>query len=141
MNIDFNILYGIQAFLQFIHDNWTAIFVCIGLIISIIKKAKGFFNKSDEEKIAIAKKQIQETMLKLITDAEVDYLEWTKAGDIKRSQVIKQIFEMYPVLSKITNQEEIIVWIDEVIDESLEVMREIFENTEEIEKEIEIIVE
>lgn len=128
MNVEFNFLYGIQNFLQFINDNWTVIIVIIGLAISIAKKTKDFFSKSDEEKIAIAKKQIQETMLKLITDAEVDYKEWTKAGNIKRSQVIEQIFEMYPILSTVTNQEEIISWIDNIIDESLVTMREIFAN-------------
>lgn len=129
--MNLNILHGIQNFLQLINDNWTIITVIIALIISIAKKAKDFFNKSDEEKIAIAKKQIQETMLKLITDAEIDYLEWVKAGGIKRSQVIKQIFEMYPVLSNVTNQDELIAWIDEMIDESLKTMREIFENGDE----------
>lgn len=128
MNVDINFLYGIQNFLQLINDNWTIITIIIALIISISKKVKAFFSKSDEQKIAIAKKQIQETMLKLITDAEVDYKEWVKAGNIKRSQVIEQIFEMYPILSTVTNQEEIITWIDSVIDESLVTMREIFAN-------------
>ena len=128
MNIDFNILYGIQNFLQFINDNWTSITIIMALTISISKKAKAFFSKSDEEKVSIAKKQIQETMLKLITDAEVDYKEWVKAGNIKRSQVIEQIFDMYPILSTVTNQEEIISWIDSIIDESLVTMREIFAN-------------
>ena len=131
MNVDINILYGIQNFLQLINDNWTIIVVIIGLIISITKKIKDFFGKSDEEKITIAKKQIQETMLKLITDAEVDYKEWIKAGDIKRSQVIEQIFDTYPILSTVTNQEEIIAWIDSMIDESLVTMREIFANNAE----------
>ena len=131
MNVDMNILHGIQNFLQFINDNWTSIVIIIGLIIAIAKKAKNFFSKSDEEKIAIAKKQIQETMLKLITEAEVDYIEWIEAGSIKRSQVIERIFNMYPILSKVTNQEDLIEWIDDVIDESLEIMREIFaKNTE-----------
>lgn len=123
-----NILNGIQNFLEFTNNNWTSITVIIALIITIVKKAKDYFNKSDEEKIAIAKKQIQETMLKLITDAEVDYLEWTKAGGVKRAQVIEQIFKKYPILSNVTNQEEVIKWIDEVIDESLKTMREIFDN-------------
>lgn len=122
-----NILQGIKNFLMFVNDNWTMIAVIIALVIAIAKKAKDFFSKSDEEKIAIAKQQIKETVLKLITEAEVDYYEWVQAGAIKRSQVINQIFEMYPILSKVTNQEELIAWIDKVIDESLEVMREIFE--------------
>lgn len=122
-----NILTGIQNVLEFINENWTAIIIIIGLVIAIVKKAVNFFKKTDDEKIAIAKQQIKETMLKLITDAETDYLEWVGAGAIKRSQVIEQIFAYYPILSKVTNQEELIAWIDEVIDESLKTMREIFE--------------
>lgn len=122
-----NILTGIQNLLEFINENWTAIIIIIGLVIAIVRKAVNFFSKSNDEKIAIAKQQIKETMLKLITDAETDYLEWVGAGAIKRSQVIEQIFAYYPILSKVTNQEELIAWIDEVIDESLKTMREIFE--------------
>lgn len=139
MDIDVNLLYSIQNLLQFINDNWTSITIIIALAIAIAKKAKVYFSKSDDEKIAIAKKQIQETMLKLITDAEVDYIEWSKAGNIKRAQVIEEIFAMYPVLSKVANQEELIAWIDDVINESLETMRDIFEennNLENIEQEI-----
>ena len=139
MDIDVNLLYSVQNLLQFINDNWTSITIIIALVIAIAKKAKVYFSKSDDEKIAIAKKQIQETMLKLITDAEIDYIEWSKAGNIKRAQVIEKVFAMYPVLSKVADQEELIVWIDDVINESLETMRDIFEensNFENVEQEI-----
>lgn len=127
-----NVLNGIKNFLQFINDNWTIIMVIIGLIIAILRKVKDYFNKSDEEKIDIAKKQIQETVLKLVTDAEVDYEEWVKAGAIKRSQVIEDIFIMYPILAKVTNQEKLISWIDEMINEALKIMRDIIkENSEQ----------
>lgn len=135
MNVDFNILYAIQNFLQLINDNWTVIIIIVALIISIARKAKDFFSKSDDEKIEIAKKQIQQTMLKLVTDAETDYLEWKHAGSVKRAQVIEEIFETYPVLSKVTDQEELIKWIDNVIDESLETMRKVFEENKTIEGE------
>lgn len=120
-----NILTGIQNFLEIINNNWTTIMVIIGLIIAISKKAKDYFSKSDEEKIAIAKKQIQETMLRMITEAEISYEEWNKAGSIKRSQVIEEIFTNYPVLSKVINQEELIEWIDSEINNSLKTLREI----------------
>lgn len=136
-----NILTGIQNVLQYINDNWTAIVIILGLATAVAKKAKDFFSKSDNEKIAVAKKQIKEIMLKLITDAETDYWAWVKAGAVKRSQVINQIFEMYPILAKATNQEELIAWIDDVIDDSLETMREIFakqfDDEEEISDEVE----
>lgn len=120
-----SILDGIKNFLELVNENWTTIVVIIGLVIAITKKAINYFNKSDDEKMIIAKKHIQETMLKMIGDAEKDYEEWNKAGSLKRAQVIKQIFAEYPVLSKITDQDEIIAWIDSVIDDSLVELRKI----------------
>lgn len=63
------------------------------------------------------------------------YLEWKNAGSVKRAQVIKKIFETYPILYKVTNQEELIKWIDEVIDGSLETMRKVFEENKTVEGE------
>ena len=126
-----SILDGIRNFLELVNENWTTIIVIIGLVIAIAKKGVAFFSKSDEEKIAIAKKQIQETMLKLITDAEENYDEWNQAGSIKRAQVINELFANYPILSKVANQEDLIKWIDEVIDESLITLREIVENNKQ----------
>ena len=136
MNVDFNALYAIQNFLQLVNDNWTVIIVIVALLISIGKKAKEFFSKSDDEKIAIAKKQVQETMLKLITDAEIDWQDYKKSGSVKRAQVIEEIFEKYPVLSKVTDQEALIAWIDETIDEALKTMREVFAENATVESEV-----
>lgn len=126
-----SILDGIKNFLELVNENWTTIIVIIGLVIAITKKGIVYFNKSDEEKIAIAKKQIQETMLKLITVAEENYDEWKQAGSIKRAQVIDELFANYPILSKVANQEDLIKWIDDVIDESLITLREIVENNKQ----------
>ena len=128
------ILDGIYKFLSFVNDNWTMITAIFVLIGAICKKAYDFVNKSKEERIKIAKAQISEIMLMLVTEAECDYAEWVKSGEIKRSQVIDQIFAMYPALSQVTNQEEIITWIDEAIDEALKTMRKIFEENKEAEK-------
>lgn len=119
------VLNGIKNFLELIEANWTVIVVIIGLAIGIAKKVKDYLGKSNEEKIEIAKQQIQEIILKLISDAEVDYEEWKKAGSIKRSQVIEEIFIEYPILSKAVDQEELIKWIDYIIDEALVTLREI----------------
>ena len=133
MNIEFNFLHGVQNFLLFISKNWLNIVVIICLIVAIVKAAISFCNKSDEEKIAIVQKQIKEIILKLVTDAEIDYMEWVKAGEIKRAQVIDRIFDMYPILSTIINQEDVINWLDKIIDESLKIMRDIFTHNEEVE--------
>lgn len=121
------VLDGIKNFLEFVNQNWTSIAVVIGLAIAVTKKVIAYFSKSDEEKIEIAKNQIKETMLKLITEAEKDYDEWKLAGSIKRAQVIDEIFANYPILSKVTDQKELIKWIDDAIDDSLVTLRKIVE--------------
>lgn len=136
-----NILTGIQNLLLFINEHWTEIIVIIGLALVLYKRVKNYLSKTNEEKIEIAKKQIQETVLRLVTDAEVDYKEWVKAGAVKRAQVVEEIFLMYPILAKVTNQTELVAWIDEIIDEALETMREIFAENKEQATEAEVAVE
>lgn len=123
-----NILDGIRNFLQFVNNNWANITVIIGLCIAIGSKVKKYLAKTNEEKVAIAKAQISELILKLITDAEEDYEQWNKAGSIKRAQVIGEIFAMYPVLSKVVNQESLIKWIDDEIDNALITLRKVMED-------------
>jgi hypothetical protein len=119
------ILNGIKNFLEFINQNWTVIIVIIGLVIALAQKIKSYLSKSRDEKVKIAKTQIQEIILKLVTDAEIDYEEWSKSGSIKRAQVISQIYSDYPILSKVVDQQSLTEWIDGVIDTSLDTLREI----------------
>ena len=121
---------GLQKFLQILNDNWTSILVCAGLIVGIVKKTQDYMSKSQEEKIELAKKQIQTTILKMISDAEVDWQEWSKAGSIKRSQVIKQFYDEYPILTKVVDQDALIKYIDEQIDGALDTLREIVKTNE-----------
>lgn len=126
---------GLQNFLEFLNANYVSILVCLGLVIGLVQKIRSFLDKSDDEKIEIAKKQIHEAMLRLITSAEKDYFEWDKAGEIKRSQVIEEIYKLYPILSRVIDQEELIEWIDNEIDNALKTLREILkvnENKKEI---------
>ena len=118
-------LTGIQNFLQFINDNWTAILIIIALGFSIALKIKNLFTKGKNGQIEIAKAQIKQIILKLITDAEIDYNDWAKSGSIKRAQVIQQIYTDYPILAKVTDQETLIAWIDAEINNSLKELRKI----------------
>lgn len=118
-------LNGIKNFLEFVNQNWMNLVVIAGLLIGLYQKISTYLKKSNEEKVEIAKHQIREIMLKMISDAECDYDEWNKAGAIKRSQVIKKIYEMYPILSKVVNQEELTEWIDAEIDDSLETLNDL----------------
>ena len=116
---------GIKNFLSLVNDNWTTIAVIISLLVTLVRKIMAYLKQSEEQRIEIAKAQIRETTLKLITDAEVNYDEWNKAGSVKRSQVIQEIFNEYPVLSKVVDQAELIEWIDNQINTSLKELRKI----------------
>lgn len=123
-----NFLTGLQNFLNIINDNWTTILVCAGLIVGIVKKTQDYLSKSDDEKIEIAKAQIKQVILKKISDAEVDYEEWNKAGSIKRSQVIAEIYKEYPILSKVVDQTALTKYIDDAIDDALVELRDVIKN-------------
>lgn len=130
-----NILTGIENFLKLINDNWTTICVIIGLAIGIYKRIKVLMAKSDEEKIAIARQQISEIILHMVGKAENDYAEWNKAGSIKRSQVIAQIYAKYPILGKVVDQESLINSLDEEIDIALKNLRNVLDEDKIIEAE------
>lgn len=128
---------AIQKFMNFVIENWTMICAAIVIGIAVYEYVQNFRKKSKEEQeeairqqIEIAKQQVREIMLRLVTEAENDYLEWVEAGEIKRSQVIDIVFEKYPILSKVTNQQEIIDWLDQTIKDALKTMRKIFEENE-----------
>ena len=125
-----DILNGIKNFLSLINDNWTTILVIVGLDLALWKKIESYSKLSTDKKIEIAKKQISENILKLITQAEKDYAEWEKAGSIKRSEVISEIYKEYPILAKVVNQEELVKWIDEQIDNALPTLRDIIKENE-----------
>lgn len=122
-----NVLTGIKNFLEIVNDNWTVIIVIAGLCIALYQKIDKYIKLSNDEKIEIAKTQIREVILKLISDAESDYTEWVSAGSIKRAQVIEEIYTMYPILSKFSNQTDLIRWIDTEIDNALNTLRDIID--------------
>lgn len=126
-----DVMEGIKNFLTFINENWMNIIVIFGLIVGLYQKIKNYIKLTNEEKIELAKKQIQEYMLKLVSDAEENYEAWEEAGSIKRSEVITRIFKEYPILSKVADQDELIKWIDEQIDAALPTLRELWEKKQE----------
>ena len=123
---------GLENFLGYLSENWVMILVLIGAAFSIGKMISKYLELGTEEKIEVAKKLIREAMLKMITEAEIDFEEWNKSGSIKRSKVIADIYEKYPILSKAASQEAVIAFIDGEINSSLKTLREILkENKKE----------
>lgn len=118
-------LNGIKNFLSMVNNNWTTIAVIISLCVALYRKIVAYMKQDEVKRIEVAKTQLMQTILKLITDAELDYEDWNKAGSVKRSQVIQTIFKEYPVLSRVVDQEELIAWIDVQINTALKELRKI----------------
>lgn len=127
------VLTGLKNFLDLINQNWTLITVIIGLGILIFKKIKNYLSLSEQEKINLALEKIRITALKWVTQAEDDYKNWVKAGKIKRAEVIDIIFEKYPILNKVTDQQTLIKTLDDIIDEALITMRKVIEENTKVE--------
>ena len=123
---------GIERFIGFLSENWVMLLVLTGTLVSISRLVSKYLALDNAEKIETAKKLIKEIMLKMITEAEIDFEEWNKSGSIKRSKVIAEIYDKYPILSKAASQEEVIAFIDAEINNSLKTLREILkENKKE----------
>lgn len=124
---------GLMNFLSLINEQWPTISACIILIIAIYAKTKKLYMdwqiKTEEEKnmqIQQAKEALKDVILGLVSQAEIDwnYESTEKLGVIKRSTVIEQIYEKYPVLLQVVDKDDLIKEIDRLIDEALITVRE-----------------
>ena len=126
---------SVKILLQWVYDNFALIICCCGLAIGIFRKAKKYFTASDEDKrkqfeeaVEITKVKIKEIMLKMVSESEDKYKDWVKAGSLKRAEVIAKIYDDYPILSQVADQDALIKYIDNTIDEALVQLREILKD-------------
>jgi len=120
---------GFKNVLTWLYGNWSIFIICAGLCLALYQQFKKWQELTTNEKISLAKRQLQETILKYISDAEFEYSEISKSGSLKRSKVISQIYEDYPILSEVVNQENLVIWIDDLIDSALPTLRNIIETS------------
>ena len=111
-----NVLNFIKDVLEAANNYWTLVVVIIGLSIALYEKIKKYLQTSKEEKIEMAKTALKENLLKYMADAEIEWSDYEKSGEIKRAQVISKIYEDYPILKEYIKQEEPIKYIDSEID-------------------------
>ena len=126
---------GLLNLIALIKEHYAEILVGVALVFGIAYTVYDFLTKNKgrvkEATIELAKKQVKLIALKLVSDAEE---EWgSDTGKIKRSQVIEAIFDRYPILRQVTDQDALIEWIDEIIDQALIEMHEILDETLSIE--------
>ena len=111
-----NVLNFIKDVLEAANNYWTLVVVIIGLSNALYEKIQKYLQTSKEEKIEMAKTALKENLLKYMADAEIEWSDYEKSGEIKRAQVISKIYEDYPILKEYLNQEELIKYIDSEID-------------------------
>ena len=116
-------LNGFYNFFRFIVEHWTSLIICLALILVMSQKIIAFMQLEHDKKVEIAWKIISEKMLACVMDAEIEYQSGT--GRIKRSAVIAKVYEAYPILNSIADQEEVLAKIDELINMSLVEMKKI----------------
>ena len=110
---------AIKNTLTILNENWTNILIIVGLLAGIYTKTTSYLKNANEKRVEIAKKAVKENMLKYISEAQIEWKEFSGSGEIKRSQVIGRIYEDYPILKEYIKQEELIRYIDELIVEGL----------------------
>lgn len=131
---------GLQNLLHLINEHWTEIIGVIVVAYSIYLKATKSYaewkaktevekekamKEAQEKAIAVARQALGEQILKMVAKAEVDWQDaGSKLGPVKRSQVIAEIYKQYPILETVSDQQELLAYIDRLIDDALNTVRE-----------------
>lgn len=102
--------------MEFINDNWFVIAIVIAIVAYVIEE---WVKRSEVEKIVIAKHLIAVSIDAIVAEAELKFADYEKSGQLKRSYVIQTIYEKYPIFSKVVEQEELLDWIDKLIEQAV----------------------
>ena len=116
---------SLTELLTFLNNNWTFIVIIIGLALMLYKKIQSYMKLSTDEKIDAALTVIRNTIVSKMVDAQLDWYGIKDAGSAKRSEVISQIYDEYPILKAYSNQDELIKEIDKIIDQALNEVKEL----------------
>ena len=124
---------SINNLLTWINENWASLVTIIILLLAVLTKIRNFYldwkNKTEQEKKEEIEKAIKNAKIAI---AENNWSAWIKMGDIKRSEVIKQLYVDYPILLQVVDQDELIKFIDDAINKALETVREKIRNDNQI---------
>lgn len=126
---------GLMNTLKVINENWSNIVIIISTIIVLVNKVKKYFAMSKEERVESALKVVKTELLKIMSDAEVEWNEFEKSGELKKSQVIKSIYEQFPILNDYIDQDKLIEKINDMIEDQLKSVDKIINNINEDEEE------
>ena len=122
---------GFNNFIHLIQNQWTNIIVVIAIIATVIRTTLNYSALSQEQRVQSALKVINEELMKLMCQAEIQWKDYKKSGDLKRSQVIKDIYNQFPFLSKYMDQDALVKKIYEMIDKQMDNMNNLLNKTDD----------
>lgn len=131
---------GLMKLINFIQENWGMIVAIATALFGLYQAAKreimrframseaeqqNAIHEAQNKAIEEARKALATIILKLCSEAEIAWADaGSKLGPVKRAEVIDACFTKYPVLLTVTDQDELLAYIDKLIDEALKTVRE-----------------
>ena len=112
----------------FLDSAWSIFLVLLGIFIFLYNKITNYMKLTKEQKVEAALKVVKAELLKLMSDAEIEWQDFNKSGEIKKSQVISEIYKKFPFLAEYISQDELTEKIGEMIEEQKAKMDEIINN-------------
>jgi len=88
-------------------------------------------NMTEEQRVQSALKVVKEELMRIMCQAEIQWKDYKKSGDLKRSQVIKDIYNQFPFLSKYMDQDKLVKTIYEMIDKQMDNMDNLLNKPED----------
>ena len=125
-----NFMNGINNFANLIQGQWTNIVVVIAIIAGLVRSIITYYTMNEEQRVQAALKVISEELMKMMVQAEIQWKDYKKSGELKRSQVIKDIYNQFPFLSRYMDQEKLVQTIYEMIDKQMDNMNELMKKNE-----------
>lgn len=121
---------GINNFANLIQGQWTNILVVIAIVAGLIRSIINHSTMNEEQRVQAALKVISEELMKMMVQAEIQWKDYKKSGELKRSQVIKDIYNQFPFLSRYMDQEKLVQTIYDMIDKQMDNMNELMKKNE-----------
>lgn len=110
-------------------NSLPTIIIVIAIIIGVVRIVIQYSKMTKEERVNAALKVIKEELLKLMSDAEIEWEDYKKSGELKKSQVLKEIYSQFPFLATYIDQDTLVNKLYELIDNEMENMNKIINNT------------
>ena len=110
-------------------NSLPTIIIVIAIIIGVVRMVIQYSKMTKEERVNAALKVIKEELLKLMSDAEIEWEDYKKSGELKKSQVLKEIYSQFPFLATYIDQDTLVNKLYELIDNEMENMNKIINNT------------